>query len=899
MIDRGVLATRAATVASGLAVGVLACLALALWTPPAMAAEETCPNKTLREESNTNPATHKAYSLGLPDCRAYEMVSPLEKQAHRANDVTGIGLPVARDGGAVGFASESDFASPENYGISEYPEQFFLSTRTPLGWTTSSPFAPASLITEPFSFEPFGGMDFSPNMRSEQSACGIESTTEPDYQVHQAIRCALREPNGTWVPTQPYASLNQTTLQGSQAYLGGSANLSRIFIQPSVGRLLPADLLESGDVGIYEIAGMGTGSTQLRLVNVDNEGQELVSTTQGSEKVSPLIGDRRPEPPVVNGTAYHAISQNGDTVFFSANPGFTQSPAGGQQTVYARIHCVAKSSVVCKEDGNNEWFETVSVSSPCSAIEEITLRKERNEAEEHKDAARQNEIELELQKCVVHEPSVFEGASADGSKVFFSTKQKLLAAGTEATEELYEYDFAPNHEENPHREGHLVLISEGTAAARKEPSWKGADVRGVVRTSSDGSHVYFVARGVLTTEANANGEKAEAEAENLYGYDTETGETKFVAISGENADSESEGAESTDLENRHAQTTPDGRYLVFSSSAQLAGATTEGGAKAVYRFDFGEPGKAGTLIWVSHAAFNFERPNGGRGESPDPQPVSAYVAYQANTASGAEADAEDWNRAISGCPKPVSASPEEEAVEESECPEGAHDGQYIIFTTAEKLQADDPNGAPDVYEWRCSEQCEHPAKNEKPTPEQEASGEGEVRMISDGEDARGVTTGLEESIQPARAASGMTASGAEIFFFTTTQLVGQDTDELGDLYDARIEGGFPRPKEATCEGESCQGKPKGQPVFGESASSTGAAGGNLTETGTGPGNGSGKGVTITKLTRAQELAKALKACKGKPKKKRVVCESQARKKYGSKAKPKAKAKAKKSSGRRT
>ena len=39
-------------------------------------------------------------------------------------------------------------------------------------------------------------------------------------------------------------------------------------------------------------------------------------------------------------------------------------------------------------------------------------------------------------------------------------------------------------------------------------------------------------------------------------------------------------------------------------------------------------------------------------------------------------------------------------------------------------------------------------------------------------------------------------------------------------------------------------------------------------------------------TRAQLLAKALKACKKKPKKQRAACESQAKRKYGTKAKPK-------------
>jgi hypothetical protein len=47
------------------------------------------------------------------------------------------------------------------------------------------------------------------------------------------------------------------------------------------------------------------------------------------------------------------------------------------------------------------------------------------------------------------------------------------------------------------------------------------------------------------------------------------------------------------------------------------------------------------------------------------------------------------------------------------------------------------------------------------------------------------------------------------------------------------------------------------------------------------------------LTRAQKLSQALKACRKKPKRKRVACEKQARKKYGAKASKKKTSKTKK------
>jgi hypothetical protein len=136
----------------------------------------------------------------------------------------------------------------------------------------------------------------------------------------------------------------------------------------------------------------------------------------------------------------------------------------------------------------------------------------------------------------------------------------------------------------------------------------------------------------------------------------------------------------------------------------------------------------------------------------------------------------------------------------------------------------------------------------------------------------------------------MSSSGSDIFFSTHTQLVGQDTDVLRDIYDARTDGGFPAPTpEPSCSGEACQGASSGSPSFGSSGSSSFTGGGNLT-----PGSTSFPPPEEPKakpLTRAQKLTKALKQCKkDKAKKKRLACEKQARKQYASirKARPKAK-----------
>ncbi len=58
---------------------------------PTPAQQGTCPNEARIAESDINPTTHEPYSAGLPECRAYEMVSPT-RQARARRHRTDRGL---------------------------------------------------------------------------------------------------------------------------------------------------------------------------------------------------------------------------------------------------------------------------------------------------------------------------------------------------------------------------------------------------------------------------------------------------------------------------------------------------------------------------------------------------------------------------------------------------------------------------------------------------------------------------------------------------------------------------------------------------------------------------------------------------------------------------------------
>ena len=710
----------------------LALLAMLLLSVPSALASGGCPNEQLRRESNTNPTTGQPYSAGLPECRAFEMVSPLEKQAHDAISGPQGGPLVSPDGQAVGYHSGGAFADPENIKVvGAGPEISYIARHTGASWVTEPAIAPASVITEPTE-EGFTG-DASLDLDTLAS-CGTVGLHK-DSGSSQAA-CATRNVEGEWSRTPVYSNFNG--LASSISFWGASKDLSAVVWQ--MPNLLSGDISGGGE--LFETLGLDTGAPQLRLVSVNNEGTPLDFSEPG-RSFAPYFGAAR-STPSVEGSVYQAISSDGQTVYFEAEPA-----GGGPLTLYARTGDFA--------GGTSAAPTTVEIASG----------------------------------------GTFAGASADGSKVFFVTAQKLAADDEDSSSDLYEDDLAAPAGQHfiDVSAGGLGDPAPGSGATILEGEFENGSVSGsVIAISPDGSHVYFHARTQLTTLPNGSGEHASPNG-GTFCYDTETGETKFVASS---------------VENTGAQTTPDGRYLVFTTTAHLSPQDTNAGS-AVYRYDF----ETGEVTWISHAAPGSATLDEGDNATLAPREEAH------NGRIGATAYYEDARRTIS------------------------ESGEYVVFATREKLQGDDVNGASDVYLWH----------------------DGTVSLISDGTNPEGVT-------EP----PSMSATGSDIVFPTTSPLVGQDTDHLQDIYDARIDGGFPAPApEPSCSGEACQGSQSSSPTFGTQGSQSFAGGGNQTAT-------PFKEVLEPK-SKHTSLESALAKCKKERSgHKRATCERVARKRYGAKGK---------------
>ena len=117
-------------------------------------AQGACPNEQLRSE--------QPYGLKLPDCRAYEMVSPLDKNDNNAVILESEQYVRASvSGEAITYASFGSFTEPVG---AEFNSQY-LSRRGPGGWSTSD-------ITPPYKaysteeLDPDPGLIYTPELSS-------------------------------------------------------------------------------------------------------------------------------------------------------------------------------------------------------------------------------------------------------------------------------------------------------------------------------------------------------------------------------------------------------------------------------------------------------------------------------------------------------------------------------------------------------------------------------------------------------------------------------------------------------------------------------------------------------------------------------------------------------------
>jgi hypothetical protein len=341
-----------------------------------------------------------------------------------------------------------------------------------------------------------------------------------------------------------------------------------------------------------------------------------------------------------------------------------------------------------------------------------------------------------------------------------------------------------------------------------DPTGDGAEVLGVLGASADGSYLYFAANGDLDGSGPASPGNCHSNVAhgplihlsghcNLYLYHevgNHEGTTSFVAPLDTGGSEKSDALDWTPTPAgiggagaylpRTALLGDGGKTLLFRSQEQLTPYQNHD-VPQFYLYHAGD----GSIRCVSC------NPSG---EVPGEGPGLGRVRFP----SGVSPPEEVWavlSRNLSA------------------------DGNHFFFETPESLTPADTNGGvacevplddahpyppcEDVYEWEApgTGSCTKGGTSYSPLDE------GCLFLVSGGREENASLFG------------DASESGEDVFFFTYQQLVGQDKDELKDVYDARVHGGLASQNpaiSAPCEGvDACHGPEQG-PASAESPASS-------------------------------------------------------------------------------
>ena len=469
-------------------------------TSPAATGGVSCPNEVFRS----------GLSGFLPDCRAYEMVSPVNKSGgdiHSLLDLLNLTQALSQsstDGNRFTYSSYRAFADPEAAPMSN---QYLAQRVEGQGWS-SKPLTPQQ--------GPAG-----------TGAYGLNANFANEFKAFSADLCSAwigvaAEPVLSPSAPEGYVELYRRQNCGAEGYAGlvgvkpplqppgeFEPELEAKSANAQVTVFRANDKLTPNANGEGESQAYASAEGRLRLICVLPSGQtEPNDCTAGynPELAGGAFGNS-----ALNHSANvtNAMSEDGSAVYWTASDYFSGNTAGNAGRVYLRLNPTAEQSQV--EEGD--------CTEPAKACT------------------------VPVSQTVTSEPSRFVRGSADGSMALFE-----VVAGP-AQGNLYRYDSASE--------------SSQLIASR---------VVGVAGAGESLTDIYFVSRDELpgTTGATSGKPNLYAYTSGSYAFIGTLSETDVTAAGG--TFSESVASNTDPLPRYHAaRASQSGNQLVFISNESLTG----------------------------------------------------------------------------------------------------------------------------------------------------------------------------------------------------------------------------------------------------------------------------------------------------------------------------------------
>lgn len=802
---------------------------------------------------------------GLPDGRAWELVSPPNKDGAEPEALTREGgvIQAAENGSAITYVADGPM--PAGEGIEgnrdpEYPQIF--STRGARGWSSQDIATPVTQGT------------------------GVEVGAPPEYQFFSpSLALALVQPavgapeSGSLAdpPLAPGETQDKTMYLRDQQPIAGAEEF--LSVQPTESESGSYEKAESnakegaslspGYVAL--VTGLNPpGGGDLEFGGGLDEGVEFVNAAPDLSHV--VLKSWRGERGLYEWTG---LGQPLKKVSILPESGALVEPKhaflGGPEGANSR-------NAISSNGGRVIW--TTNNASAQSG-DDLFVR----------DSVTEETLQLDTFQGVSPQEgspnAVFQTANASGSKVFFTDTHRLTpnSRATEHSPNLYVAELEGGEVEGSQLTATLTDLTPQEGAKVQAEAGEGGGVLGAGEEANGELSVYFVADGVLAPGATPGYCRTGAESLvppnttcNLYVKHFAGGEWEpaklIAALSSEDQPDWLSTGQDDDLTELTSRVSPNGKFLAFMSNRSLTGYDNEDVSsehakevrldEEVYLYD-------ASTGHISCASCNpsGERPTGVLDTKNAGEGIGLLVS---RPTTWELFGVDHWLAGSLPGWTSVSAS---DALYQSRYL--SNEGRLFFNsadalvrvakpTRTEEVNGEDQQvGVENVYEFESSGlgACEQPA--------------GCVALISSGE---------SESESAFLDAS---ATGNDVFFLTAQPISSQDKDSNFDIYDAHVcEASSPCVSPASktttkCEeegGEACQPYTPA-PGFAAPASATLPGSGNLIQHIQVLGEKESVKPKPKPLTRAQKLAKALKACKKDVRHaKRKKCEKAAQAKYG-------------------
>ena len=701
---------------------ILAALAAALLLLP-VAASAACPNEGIRAAQKSSVLPEG--SIHLPDCMALEQVSATKKENQYANNPA-----VSADGERVRYYSGGALGDTPNLNSAFWNR--YVAGRGGSGWSSAAASPPDPNLG--------GEGDIFSSDFSSWFNFSSEKKVDAFFGIATVYRSGV---GGAFEPISPRlvpidAGAHTGSNIANAKIFHASADHSRFYfaLGDSTTAYIPGDPEPTGSgayANTYVALLDSSGEPSLELLARDGEGKAWGGNCGAALGGASLFVAQ----------TQGAVSADGSRAYITTRP--SQLASGACASAVHKLRVLKRL-----ETPDGPWITPITTSE-CDRVAPAC--------------------------STVDGDDLYQRASVDGTKVYFTTNRQLADTDLDGQGfpsgcsgfliggcDLYLYDSTRPVGQR------LTQVSAGDSSA--PTPGEGAKVAGQIPAiSTDGSHVYFAAEGVLTTAQNPEGDVAQAGQRNLYLYQRDEahpdGRTAFIGtvssgdvLFGPTFRARSYPVPATAKDPSGKEIGADGHVLLFQTKASLTADDTDGGFLDVYRYD----SDAEELERVSRAAPGGED-NGAFDVVGRFHPSIGLFGVE--IFSGTDyAEMGRW---------------------------ASEDGQTVVFKTEEGLLPEDQNGFMDSYLLR---------------------GQQLYRLPGTSDQFGGGLSAASIDDRPV-----LSHDGSTVAFVSRQLLLPSDGDSAIDVYALRVDGGYPiEPDPQVCQGEECQG-PAGAPPAGANAAS--------------------------------------------------------------------------------